>query len=151
MTRVRPPARRASFFLRRLLRNPHQRFPPECRFAQLRIGTCRLSLGPQPWIAHVGLTSPQLFHRCSFWDSIDTVKVVGFLPEVNYMFSCSGCGEKVPFQSALLNQDLTANTVGFCSAVCQDAWYQATFSADTPSRKPSPSSATSAICLRATA
>ena len=55
------------------------------------------------------------------------------------MFRCSSCGKEIPFQSALLTQDLAANTVGLCSPACQNTWYKAIFSANTPSSKRSPS------------
>lgn len=48
------------------------------------------------------------------------------------MFSCSTCGKKISFQSVLLNEDLAANTVGFCSPACQNAWYVTLFSASPP-------------------
>ena len=54
------------------------------------------------------------------------------------MFRCSSCGEEIHLESALLTQDLAAKTVGFCSPACQNTWYKATFSVNTPSIKPSP-------------
>ena len=93
--------------------------------------------------------APRFSTVCSFRDSIQTAEIVGFLPEANYMLSCSSCGAKVGLRSALLNQDLAAKTVGFCSSACQESWYEAMLSADAPSRKSSLSRAASANCHRA--
>lgn len=61
------------------------------------------------------------------------------------MFSCSGCGKEIPFQSILWNEDLAANTVGFCSADCQNVWYSTTlFSANPPPTEPIAARATAA-------
>ena len=43
------------------------------------------------------------------------------------MFACSKCAKEISFQSAVLNQDLSANTVAFCSVDCQKAWYVTLF------------------------
>jgi hypothetical protein len=52
------------------------------------------------------------------------------------MFRCSNCSKEFPFESALLSQDLAANTVGLCSPACQNTWYEATFGANAPSSRP---------------
>ncbi len=51
------------------------------------------------------------------------------------MFPCSTCGKRVPLERALLNQDLTANMVGFCSFACQNVGYDRLFNATPPPTK----------------
>jgi hypothetical protein len=78
-----------------------------------------------------------LYNR--YLDELEYADQLGFdglCVNEHYMLCCSSCSKEMPLPSALLTQDLNANTVGFCSPSCRDTWYNTTFSTSTPSAAP---------------